>query len=71
MLDYPRWKYLLVATVLLVALLFAAPNFFGEDQALQVARKDRAAIDDTARLAVEDFLTKHQVVFILMSMTAV
>ena len=64
MLDYPRWKYLLVATVLLVALLFAAPNFFGEDQALQVARKDRAAIDDTARLAVEDFLTKHQVVFI-------
>jgi preprotein translocase subunit SecD len=64
MLDYPRWKYLLVATVLLVALLFAAPNFFGEDQALQVARKDRAAIDDTARLSVEDFLTKHQVVFI-------
>ena len=64
MLDYPRWKYLLVATVLLVALLFAAPNFFGEDQALQVARKDRAAIDDTARQAVEDFLTKHQVTFI-------
>jgi len=64
MLDYPRWKYLLVATVLLVALLFAAPNFFGEDQALQVARKDRAAIDDTARLSIEDFLTKHQVVFI-------
>ena len=64
MLDYPRWKYLLVAAVMLVALLFAAPNFFGEDQALQVARKDRVAIDDTARLAVEDFLTKRQVTFI-------
>ena len=45
MLDYARWKYALVSIVLLVSLLFAAPNFFGEDAALQVARKDRAAID--------------------------
>src|ERR1700733_9070243 len=30
MLEYPRWKYLLVAAVLLLALLFALPNFFGE-----------------------------------------
>ena len=37
MLDYARWKYVLVSVVTLVALLFAAPNFFGEDQALQVA----------------------------------
>ena len=40
MLEYPRWKYLLVALVLLLALLFALPNVFGEDPALQVARKD-------------------------------
>ena len=39
MLEFARWKYLLVAAVALVALLFAAPNFFGEDLALQVARQ--------------------------------
>ena len=50
MLEYARWKYVLVATVLAVALLFALPNLFGDDFALQIARKDREAID-TAQLA--------------------
>ncbi|MFM1886946.1 MAG: hypothetical protein RL026_2103 [Pseudomonadota bacterium] len=63
MLDYPRWKYLVVLLVTVGALLFAAPNFFGEDPALQVARKDRAAIDEAGRTAVEDFLRERQVVF--------
>jgi preprotein translocase subunit SecD len=45
MLEYARWKYILVGVVLAVALLFALPNLFGDDYALQIARKDRAAID--------------------------
>ena len=44
MLEFPRWKYWLVAIVLTVAALFALPNVFGEDAALQVVRKDRAAV---------------------------
>jgi preprotein translocase subunit SecD len=63
MLEYARWKYWLVAIVTLAALLFAMPNFFGEDDALQVARKDRAAIDISAQKSVEDFLTGRKVVF--------
>ena len=63
MLDYARWKYALVSIVLVVSLLFAAPNFFGEDPALQVARKDRAAIDDAGRTAVETFLREQKVGF--------
>ena len=64
MLEYPRWKYLLVAAVLLLALLFALPNFFGEDPALQVARKDHAAISDTDARALEGFLRQRSVHFI-------
>ncbi len=63
MLEYPRWKYVLVSIVTLVALLFAAPNFFGEDLALQVARKDRAAIDAVGQSSVEEFLRKRDVAF--------
>lgn len=56
MLEFPRWKYILVAVITLLALVFASPNFFGEDLAVQVARRDRATIDETARQAIEDAL---------------
>ena len=46
MLEYARWKYILVSVVLLLALLFALPNVFGDDRALQIARKDREPVDD-------------------------
>lgn len=63
MLEYARWKYYLVAAVLLLGLLFASPNFFGEDPALQIARKDHAAITDTASKEVESFLKDKKVRF--------
>jgi preprotein translocase subunit SecD len=52
MLAYARWKYILVSLVLVFALLLALPNIFGDDLALQVARKDRAAatIDQLAQV---------------------
>jgi preprotein translocase subunit SecD len=57
MLEFARWKYILVAVVMLLALLVAAPNFFGEDHAVQVARRDRAAIDAAALKTIEDTVT--------------
>ncbi|MBK7115571.1 MAG: hypothetical protein IPH71_06030 [Proteobacteria bacterium] len=54
MLEFARWKYIVVAAVTVLALVIAAPNFFGEDIALQVVRKDRAVIDDAGRKSVED-----------------
>ena len=60
MLEFPRWKYVLVALVMLIGLLLALPNVFGEDPALQVERKDRAPMDDAARQAIEELLHKQQ-----------
>ena len=59
MLEFPRWKYVLVALVMLLALGFALPNFFGTDPALQVARKNRLPMDEFARQAVEQTLRGH------------
>jgi len=61
MLEYPRWKYILVAVVLLLAMLFALPNVFGEDPALQVERKDHTAMTADSARAVETFLTQRGV----------
>ncbi len=63
MLEYARWKYILVAVVLVLALLFALPNFFGEDPALQVARKDHGAISPESARSLEQFLTQHSIHF--------
>lgn len=53
MLEFARWKYLIIAGVMVFALVFAAPNFFGTDLAVQVARRDRDPIDAKAEQAIE------------------
>jgi preprotein translocase subunit SecD len=63
MLEFARWKYILVAAVLVLAFVFALPNVFGEDAALQIARRDRAAIDAPSQKSVEDFLRARGVAF--------
>lgn len=64
MLEFARWKYVLVAVVMLLALMFALPNFFSSDPALQVARKTHSAMDDSARVAVETSLQAHTAPFL-------
>ena len=34
---YPVWKYTIIVIVLLVGLIYALPNFFGEAPAVQVS----------------------------------
>jgi preprotein translocase subunit SecD len=63
MLDYARWKYLLVAGVLLVATLFALPNVFGDDRALQIARKDRAPITEAELATITQTLKSGNVAY--------
>jgi len=63
MLEFARWKYILVAVVLVLAAVFALPNVFGEDAALQVVRKDRAAVEAEGQRAVEDYLRGKGVSF--------
>jgi preprotein translocase subunit SecD len=64
MLEYARWKYILIAVVLAVALLFALPNLFGEDYALQVATKDHSAMTPGAMKTVEDYLKQKSIPYL-------
>jgi preprotein translocase subunit SecD len=63
MLEYARWKYVLIAAVLLLGLLFALPNLFGEDPALQVARKDHSDITGAGAQELEGFLKGRDIHF--------
>jgi len=52
MYRVPLWKHLLVLAVLVIGFLYALPNAFGEDPALQLARDDRAPMDANYEQAV-------------------
>ena len=45
---FPRWKSILVVVVLLLGVLVALPNVYGEAPALQLSRKDRAAFTEAS-----------------------
>ncbi len=48
--KYPLWKYLLVLLVLLVGLVYAAPNLYAPDPALQIAPESSAQQMDNKTL---------------------
>ena len=64
MLEYARWKYILVAVVLVLGLLLASPNFFGSDPALQIALKSHAPATAEATQEVESYLKRQKVPFL-------
>ena len=47
--QYPAWKYALIVVVLLSGALFALPNLFGEDPAVQVSPVRGAPVDGALR----------------------
>ncbi len=51
---YPLWKYAIIAIALVVSLIYAAPNMFGEIPAVQVAGKRTAIkVDEAMRDKIE------------------
>jgi preprotein translocase subunit SecD len=57
---YPLWKYVLIAVVLLIGLLYTIPNFFGEVPAVQVSPlRATQKVDATLSARVEDILQKN------------
>jgi preprotein translocase subunit SecD len=54
---YPVWKYAIIVIVLLVAVLFAVPNFFGEAPAVQVSSaKSNIKVDAATQTKIENAL---------------
>jgi preprotein translocase subunit SecD len=54
--QYPLWKNLLVIGVFVLGLLYALPNVFGEDPALQVSAQRGALLDAAARTRLDQAL---------------
>lgn len=42
--QYPLWRYVLLAFIILVGVIYALPNLYGEDPAIQISAKEGASI---------------------------
>src|SRR3954452_16786364 len=61
MLEYARWKYILIVVVLLLSTLLALPNVFGDDPAIQIARADHMALKTDDATAIVSYLKEQKV----------
>jgi len=54
--QYPLWKNLFILTALVLAALYAAPNFYGEDPSVQISPQRTARMDQSTLMQVEKLL---------------
>ncbi len=59
--QYPLWKQLLIGVVLLIGTLYALPNLYGEDPAVQVNGTRNTKVDAALRDKVEAALKKANI----------
>ena len=55
--QYPLWRYLLVLAVMVLGVLYALPNLYGRDPALQISPRRSAPINEAVQKAVIDALS--------------
>lgn len=59
--HYPLSKYLMLIAVILIGLLYAAPNFYGEDPALQVTMIHGASVSKSTLNQIRTILEKKHI----------
>ena len=53
MLEFPRWKYVVILLVLLASIVYSLPNLYPKDPSVQVTANRGAATGITLRPTVE------------------
>ncbi len=54
--QYPLWKYLLIVLVVVAGIVYALPNLYGEDPAIQISPLRGAVIDEATKGRVGNVL---------------
>ena len=58
---YPLWKNLLLGFILFLGVIYAAPNLYGDDYAVQISQSHRVQISETTLQSLEDALKKASI----------
>ena len=68
--QYPAWKYLLIAVSLLIAVIYALPNIYGDDPSVQVSPIRSATVDANVLLSLEKSLESKDISTLSSKLTA-
>ncbi|UVK77948.1 MAG: Sec translocon accessory complex subunit SecD [Sodalis sp. Fse] len=58
---YPLWKYLMLLLALGVGLLYALPNLYGEDPAVQITGVRGTAVSELTLVQIQNVLKQYQI----------
>ena len=61
MLDFPKWKLGLVVVLVLFAALYALPNLFPQEPAIQISANRGGSVDDVLQGRVEGMLKGNKI----------
>ena len=59
--EYPLWKYLLLIFVIAIGALYATPNLYGEDPALQISATRQSKMDESTLVRIEESFKKASI----------
>jgi len=59
--QYPLWKYILICIVLITGIIYASPNLFGDDPAIQISETRISKVDSGTMGKVEALLENNQI----------
>ena len=58
---YPRWAYILLGVLIIIGVIYAAPNLYGEDPAIQISNKSATPITPALQSEIISDLNKAQI----------
>ena len=67
--QYPLWKYILLLAVLVVSVLYALPNLYGEDPAVQISSSRGVEVNEATQAQVEELLKKADLAYKRISLS--
>jgi len=60
---YPLWKNILLCVIVLLGMIYASPNLYGEDASVQISGKHGALVDSAVLTEVENVLAEQKLIY--------
>ncbi|MFT5520932.1 MAG: preprotein translocase subunit SecD [Enterobacterales bacterium] len=61
--TYPVWKYVLIIFILVIGIIYALPNYYGEDPSIQISPQKQAVLNSDVEQTVQSVLVESNIAF--------